>query len=307
LFDLVFLGTSASAPSIRRGLSSLVVMHDEYRFMVDCGEGTQRQILRSGIGFKRLNHILLTHGHLDHILGLAGLLSTFMRWEAIEEVNIYGTRHTLDRVHDLLYGVVLRGQDPGMPLNLLEIRPGVIFSAEKFQISAFPVEHRGSSSLGYVFEEFSHRPFMADVAEELNIPPGPWRKDLVQGKTITLQDGRVISPDMVLGEARRGTKLVVVGDVGKPFKLIDYLRDADAIVTEATYLTEEAEMAQQFGHSTAEQSALLAKAAGAKMLILNHVSRRYRDEAILAEAQAVFPNTYLAADFDSFQIKADHD
>ncbi|HPL81326.1 MAG TPA: ribonuclease Z [Anaerolineaceae bacterium] len=307
MFDLVFLGTSASAPSIRRGLSSLVVMHDEYRFMVDCGEGTQRQILRSGIGFKRLNHILLTHGHLDHILGLAGLLSTFMRWEAIEEVNIYGTRHTLDRVHDLLYGVVLRGQDPGMPLNLLEIRPGVIFSAEKFQISAFPVEHRGSSSLGYVFEEFSHRPFMADVAEELNIPPGPWRKDLVQGKTITLQDGRVISPDMVLGEARRGTKLVVVGDVGKPFKLIDYLRDADAIVTEATYLTEEAEMAQQFGHSTAEQSALLAKAAGAKMLILNHVSRRYRDEAILAEAQAVFPNTYLAADFDSFQIKADHD
>lgn len=307
MFDLVFLGTSASAPSIRRGLSSLVVMHDEYRFMVDCGEGTQRQILRSGIGFKRLNHILLTHGHLDHILGLAGLLSTFMRWEAIEEVNIYGTRHTLDRVHDLLYGVVLRGQDPGMPLNLLEIRPGVIFSAEKFQISAFPVEHRGSSSLGYVFEEFSHRPFMADVAEELNIPPGPWRKDLVQGKTITLQDGRVISPDMVLGETRPGTKLVVVGDVGKPFKLIDYLRDADAIVTEATYLTEEAEMAQQFGHSTAEQSALLAKAAGAKMLILNHVSRRYRDEAILAEAQAIFPNTYLAADFDSFQIKADHD
>lgn len=307
MFDLVFLGTSASAPSIRRGLSSLVVMHDEYRFMVDCGEGTQRQILRSGIGFKRLNHILLTHGHLDHILGLAGLLSTFMRWEAIEEVNIYGTRHTLDRVHDLLYGVVLRGQDPGMPLNLLEIRPGVIFSAEKFQISAFPVEHRGSSSLGYVFEEFSHRPFMADVAEELNIPPGPWRKDLVQGKAITLQDGRDISPDMVLGKARPGTKLAVVGDVGKPFKLIDYLRDADAIVTEATYLTEEAETAQQFGHSTAEQSALLAKAAGAKMLILNHVSRRYRDEAILAEAQAIFPNTYLAADFDSFQIKADHD
>ena len=127
MFDLIFLGTSASAPSIRRGLSSLVVMHDEYRFMVDCGEGTQRQILRSGIGFKRLNHILLTHGHLDHILGLAGLLSTFMRWEAIDEINIYGNRYTLDRVHDLLYGVVLRGQDPGMPLNLLEISP-VLFS-----------------------------------------------------------------------------------------------------------------------------------------------------------------------------------
>lgn len=191
-----------------------------------------------------------------------------------------------------------------MPLNLIEIRPGTIFRTDKMEISAFPVDHRGSSSLGYVFEEFSHRPFLVDVAERLHIPPGPWRKDLVQGKAIVLQDGRTISPDMVLGEARPGTKLVVVGDVGKPFKLLDYVRGADAIVTEATYLNEESDMAEQFGHSTAAQSAELAKQAGAKMLILNHVSRRYRDEAILAEAQAVFPNTHLAADFDSFQIKA---
>lgn len=272
--------------------------------MVDCGEGTQRQILRAGVGFKRLNHILLTHGHLDHILGLAGLLSTFMRWEAIDEVNIYGTRHTLDRVHDLLFGVVLRGQDPGMPLNLIEIKPGLIFNTDKFQIKAFPVDHRGSSSLGYVFEEYPHRPFLAELAESLNIPPGPWRKDLVQGKSVTLQDGRLITPDMVLGEAKPGTKLAVVGDVGKPFKLVDYVRGADAIVTEATYLTEELEMAEKFGHSTAEQSAQLAKEAGAKQLILNHVSRRYRDDAILAEAQAIFPNTHLANDFDAFQIKA---
>ena len=127
MFELVFLGTSASAPSIKRGLSSLVVKHDEYRFMVDCGEGTQRQILKSGVGFKRLNHILLTHGHLDHILGLAGMLSTFMRWEAIEEVNIYGSRHTMDRVRDLIDGVVLRGTKPPMLLNMLEIKPGLIF------------------------------------------------------------------------------------------------------------------------------------------------------------------------------------
>ncbi len=307
MFDLIFLGTSASAPSIRRGLSSLVVMHDEYRFMVDCGEGTQRQILRSGIGFKRLNHILLTHGHLDHILGLAGLLSTFMRWEAIDEINIYGNRYTLDRVHDLLYGVVLRGQDPGMPLNLLEISPGVIFSDDKFQIKAFSVDHRGGSSLGFLFEEFSHRPFLADVAESLNIPPGPWRRDLVQGKAITLADGRVITPDMVMGEARPGTKLAVVGDVGKPFKLIEQVRGADALVIEATYLEEELEMANQFGHSTAAQSAQLAKEAGVKQLILNHVSRRYREDSILSEAQAIFPNTYLASDFDSFQIKASAD
>ena len=106
MFEIVFLGTSASAPSIRRSLPALVIKHDEFRFLIDCGEGTQRQILQSGIGFKRLNRILITHGHLDHILGLAGLLSTFMRWETIDELEIYGGRLALDRIHDLLYGVV---------------------------------------------------------------------------------------------------------------------------------------------------------------------------------------------------------
>lgn len=109
MFEIVFLGTSASAPSIRRGLSAQVVMKDEHRFLIDCGEGTQRQILQSGLGFKRLNRILITHGHLDHILGLAGLLSTFSRWEAIDDLEILGGGWALERIHDLLYGVVLRG------------------------------------------------------------------------------------------------------------------------------------------------------------------------------------------------------
>jgi len=139
LFELIFLGTSASAPSIKRGLSAMVVKHEEYRFLIDCGEGTQRQILKSGIGFKRLNTILLTHGHLDHILGLAGLVSTFMRWEAIDEINILGSKHTMERVSDLINGVVLRGGPPPMPINLLDIKPGVILEAENFRVTAFPV------------------------------------------------------------------------------------------------------------------------------------------------------------------------
>ena len=101
MFEIVFLGTSASAPSVHRGLSSQVVIHDEFRFLIDCGEGTQRQILQSGLGFKRLNRVLITHGHLDHILGLAGLLSTFMRWETIDKLEIYGGQWALDRIHDL--------------------------------------------------------------------------------------------------------------------------------------------------------------------------------------------------------------
>ena len=271
--------------------------------MVDCGEGTQRQILRSGIGFKRLNHILLTHGHLDHILGLAGLLSTFLRWEAIEEVNIYGSRHTMERVDDLINGVVLRRQPAEIPVNLFEIKPGLFFSSEKFQITAFNVDHRGSGSLGFRFDEFGRRPFIPEAAEALAIPPGPWRKDLVAGNAITLADGRVIQPDQVLGPEVPGTSLVVVGDVGKPEKLLEHVRGADGLVMEATYLNEEREMALTFGHSTAEQSAALAKEAGVGQLFLTHVSRRYRDEDILAEARAIFPQTWLARDFDSYQVK----
>jgi len=303
LFEIIFLGTSASAPSIKRGLASLVVKHDEYRFLIDCGEGTQRQILRSGTGFKRLNHILLTHGHLDHILGLAGLLSTFMRWEAIDEVSIYGSRHTMDRVDDLVNGVVLRGAKPPMPLNLLDIEPGSIVEAKDFTVSAFQVDHRGSSSLGFLFEEASRRPFLADQAEALGIPPGPWRRDLVAGRPITLPDGRVIDPESVLGTEKPGTRLAVVGDCGKPEKLLEVVRGVDALVIESTYLEEEAQMAGEFGHTTAAEVARLALEAGVGKLILTHVSRRYRDDDILAEAQAVFPNTSLAYDFAKFQIK----
>jgi len=303
LFEIIFLGTSASAPSVKRGLSAQVVQHDEYRFLIDCGEGTQRQILQSGIGFKRLSRILITHGHLDHILGLAGLLSTFMRWETIDQMEIMGGKSSLERVYDLLYGVVLRGAQPPMPINLKVIEPGVIFEADDFTVRAFPVHHRSPDSFGFLFEEKARRPFLPEKAEELRIPPGPWRRSLVAGETVTLPDGRVIEPDMVLGEERLGTRLAYVGDVGDTSNLTEVVRDADALVIEATYLEEERSMAQAFAHLTAKAAAELAKRAGVKRLILNHVSRRYRDKDILQEAQAVFPNTTVARDFDSFVIK----
>ena len=303
MFDLIFLGTSASAPSIKRGLSSLIVKHEDVRFLVDCGEGTQRQILRSGVGFKRLNHILLTHGHLDHILGLAGLISTFMRWEAIDEISLYGSRHTLDRVDDLIFGVVLRGTKPPMPINMLEIKPGLVMETNKFNLSAFPVQHRGSDSLGYLFEEHSRRPFLPEKAEALGIPPGPWRKDLVSGKPFILPDGRKIDPNDVLGEEKPGTRLAVVGDVGKPENLVEYVRGVDALVIESTYLQDELQLANQFGHTTAKDAAELALAANVKQLILTHLSRRYNEKDVLLEAAALFPNTFVARDFDTFQIK----
>ena len=176
MIEIVFLGTSASAPSIHRGLSAQVVLYKEYRFLIDCGEGTQRQILKSGLGFKRLNRILLTHGHLDHILGLGGMISTFARWEAIDRVEIYGTDWTLERVYDLIYGVVLRGGgEPQLHIDLIEVRPGVVLEDGDFEVVAFPVAHRGPC-VGYLFREKPRRPFLNDVAEALGVPRGPERR-----------------------------------------------------------------------------------------------------------------------------------
>jgi len=303
LFEILFLGTSASAPSAKRGLSAQIVKHDEYRFLIDCGEGTQRQILQSGAGFKNLTRILLTHGHLDHILGLGGLLSTFLRWEAIEELDIFGGRSTLDRVHDLLYGVVLRGNTPPMPLRLNEIKPGLFFEADDFAVSAFPVYHRGPDCLGYVFEGKARRPFLPEKADAWGVPFGPERRELVAGKEIVLADGKRVRPDDVLGSLQKGVKLVVVGDVGRTEDLIEVCKDADALVIESTYTEAEAEMARQFSHLTARQAAELAVKAGIQKLILTHISRRYREKDVLKEAQAIFPNSVVARDFDSFQIK----
>lgn len=301
MIEIIFLGTSASAPSIHRGLSAQIILYKNYRFLVDCGEGTQRQILHSGLGFKRLDRILLTHGHLDHILGLGGLVSTFARWEAMDHIEIYGGSWALERVYDLIHGVVFRGAKPPIKVDLIEVRPGIILEDDTFEVTAFPVTHRGPS-LGYLFREKARRPFLEEQAEAMGVPRGPERRQLVAGESVTLADGRVIHPDDVLGPPRQGTSLVHVGDVGRVKGLEATVRGADMLVIEATYLRRESDMARRFAHLTAAQAAQLAQDADVRRLVLTHVSRRYRETEILEEARAIFPETVIARDFDHFRV-----
>ena len=304
MFEVVFLGTAAGVPSVDRGLPALMVLHRQRRFLVDCGEGTQRQLLKSGVGLRRLERVLLTHAHLDHLLGIGGLVATLALLEAGHRLTVYGGAAALRAVHSLLTEVVWPDGPPRFEISSSVLEPGVIIEDDHLGVRAFPVSHRGAENFGFVFEEKPRLRMLPERLAALDVPAGPERRRLLRGDTVVLPDGRRVAPDEVLAPPQPGTRLIVVGDAADADELVEEVRGADALIIEATFLERDADKAAERSHLTAAQAARLARAANLRALYLTHLSSRYEQAEIEAEARAIFPGAVVARDFDRITVRA---
>jgi ribonuclease Z len=301
MFALTFLGTSASVPSPERNHPGLLIEAEGQRILIDCGEGTQRQLLRSGAGFRRLDQMLLTHGHFDHVLGIPGLFSTLRLRQSASVMTIHASPDTLDVVVRMLAGLWGEGRAP-IPLELVPLSEGRVIDASDFTVDCFPVRHRDTSSFAFSFESPARRHLLPNRLAALGVPDGPLRRELAEGRSVVTADGRMVDPEDVLGPPSGRKKLVIVGDTETTDGLGQYVADADLLVIEATFLEPDAAIARDYGHLTAREAASLAAASNVKRLVLNHISGRYPDEEILTEATQIFANSQIARDFDRITI-----
>jgi ribonuclease Z len=296
--DIVFFGTSGSMPTAQRAPSSLLIRRGGDKLLFDCGEGTQRQMLRSSVGLIELEEIFLTHFHADHFLGLPGMLKTFALRGRELPITIYGPPGLSDLFGDLrrVFGRLT------YPFELVTLRPGDVLDRGEYRLEVFEPNH-GRSAVGYALVE-APRPgrFDADAADALAIPIGPERGALQRGEAVTLPDGRVITPDSVVGDPRPGRKIVYAGDTAPAQSVVEAARDAEVLVHEATFAEEERERAEETLHSTAAQAAEVAREADVALLVLTHLSSRYFGPELVEEARATFPETVVPRDFDVVEV-----
>jgi ribonuclease Z len=290
--DVLFVGTAGSAPSARRGLPATLVRRGGDRLLFDCGEGTQRQLVRS-TGLVELEEVFITHFHADHVLGLPGMLKTFALRQRERPLRVYGPGG-LRTLFGALKPIVGRVT---FPVELYELEPNDELERDGYRIAAYATDH-GVGALGYALVE-DPRPgvFDPDRARELGVTPGPDFGRLQEGETVG-----DVHPDQVMGEPRRGRRIVLAGDTApcEMTRLVAF--EADLLVHEATFLEEEADRAAETRHSTARQAAELAAAAGVNMLALTHISPRYGGKEVRDEARAVFENTVVPRDFDRIEV-----
>jgi ribonuclease Z len=289
------LGTSASRPTIERNVASLAMHREGETLMFDCGEGTQRQMMRWGVSFA-LADIFFTHLHADHILGVIGLIRTMSLQGRTEALTLWGPRgssRVLKRAEGLGF------ERSTFPIEMTELEPETPLTRAGYEIIPFAVDHRGSMSIGYSIVEATRKGrFDPDQAKALGIPEGPLWGQIHRGQPVTLEDGRVIEPSALVGPTRPGRHVVITGDTRPCQATVEHSRDADLLVHESTFGDEEAERAVETGHSTAREAAGVARDAGVRKLVITHFSARYsRDPSSLdREAKEVFRATVVARD-----------
>jgi len=300
MLKLTFLGTGAACPSVDRNVSSLALTRDGETMLFDCGEGTQRQMMRYGVSFA-FSEIFFTHFHSDHLLGVTGLMRTLGLLNLFGEesrragLTLYGPRGAEKVLRQIMEVGIERVK---FPVEIVELKVGDTLRRGEYDIVTFPTEHR-ADTLGYALIEHPRLGrFHPEKARELGIPEGPLWGKIHKGEAITLPDGRSIRPEELVGGPRPGRKVVLSGDTRPCAGVREMAQGADLLVHEATFSHQDLERAKETGHSTAREAAELAAQAEVRHLILTHISPRYTREApeLLAEARAVFPESAIARD-----------
>ena len=294
MLTVTFLGTGAATPTIDRNVSGLALQREGETILFDCGEGSQRQMMRYGVGFS-FTEIFFTHYHADHILGVTGLLRTMGLQDRTAPVTLYGPRGA-QRILSTAISIGIERNK--FPVEIVELRAGDRLPRDEYDIVAFETDHR-ADTIGYALAEHVRLGrFHPERARELGIPEGPLWGRLHKGETIILEDGRTVGPADLVGPSRPGRTVVYSGDTRPSLALIEAARGADLLVHEATFGADELDRARDTGHSTAAEAARVALDAGVRRLVLTHISPRYTRDApeLLAEARAIFPETIVARD-----------
>ncbi|MEM3039251.1 MAG: ribonuclease Z [Candidatus Methanomethylicaceae archaeon] len=299
---VVVLGSSGGLPTPERGLPAVILEGGGWIILMDCGEGTQRQMMRAGYSLCKKMKVFITHLHGDHVFGLPGMIQSMNLLNRIHPLEVYGPKGLKDFIEDTTISTM---SEPNFDLSIFEVEEGEIFSSRDLVVRGVWADHSRANMSYRVNFGRNQGKFHPERAKELGIPEGPLWGMLKSGKSVILEGGRVVEPKEVLGEIVPGISVVYTGDTRYCERVVELANGADLLIHEATFGSDLAERAREEGHSTAEDAAMVASSAGVKKLILTHISSRYPDAKILEdEARRIFQNVEVARDLGAYDLKS---
>jgi len=299
--QVIFLGTAASIPTPTRALPTVAIKREGELILFDCGEGAQRQMIRAKIGFNRKTKIFITHMHGDHVLGLPGILQTMSLLGRDKPLEVYGPvgikAFVEAIIHTVRFGLSFQ-------VDLYEIEDeGIVREEKEYNTYAVWADHSVPALAYALIEKPRPGKFDLERAVSLGVPEGPLWSKLQHGHEVELPNGRKVGPQDVMGPPRSGRKIIYTGDTGPSDNIVKLAEEADLMIHEATFADDLMERAVEERHSTVTQAAEVAKRARTKLLILTHISSRYKDSKMLLEqVEKTFLNTRVAEDFMRIDI-----